>query len=58
MDRKLSVSGVYSAGTQSTVFTLPFVDAGVDTVVLGAGYTNKRESESMLLTVLPDQQQP
>jgi hypothetical protein len=42
MDRKLSLSGVYSGSTQSTTFTLPFLDAGMDTVVLGAGYTNKK----------------
>ncbi len=42
MDRKMSLTGVYNSTTKKTVFTLPFNDSGMDTVVLGAGWGNKK----------------
>lgn len=41
MDRKQNITGVYSSSTGETTFTLPFLDADMDTVVLGAGFGNK-----------------
>lgn len=42
MDRKQSLTGVYNSTTKKTTFTLPFLDADMDTVVLGAGFGNKK----------------
>lgn len=42
MDRKQSLTGMYNSGTKTTTFTLPFLDADMDTVVLGAGWGNKK----------------
>lgn len=42
MDRKMSLTGVYDPVTKKTVFTLPFEDTAMDTVVLGAGWGNKK----------------
>lgn len=42
MDRKQSLTGVYSSSTKKTTFTLPFLDANMNTVVLGAGFGNKK----------------
>lgn len=45
MDRKLSVIGVYNGTTKQTLFTLPFLDAQMDTVILGPGFGNKAGQE-------------
>ena len=42
MDRKMSLDGVYNSSTKKTVFTLPFLDTAMDTVVLGAGWGDKK----------------
>jgi hypothetical protein len=41
MDRKVSVTGVYDSPTKTTTWTLDFLDANMDTVVLGPGFGNK-----------------
>ena len=41
MDRKVSVTGVYSSTTKETTWTLPYKDTGADSVVLGGGWGEK-----------------
>jgi hypothetical protein len=42
LDRKKSLTGVYSSGTGLTTWTLPYIDAGTFSVILGSSFpTNK-----------------
>jgi hypothetical protein len=41
MDRKVSITGSYSSSTKKTSWTLPFLDEGMDTVVLGGGWGSR-----------------
>lgn len=41
LDRKTSLTGSYSAGTDTTTWTLPYSDAGTFEVILGSGFTGQ-----------------
>jgi hypothetical protein len=51
VDRKVSVTGVYSGTTQMTSWTLPYKDTAADTVVLGGGWDEK---SGLIMTVTVD----
>ena len=40
LDRRTSLTGTYDGANQWTTWTLPYVDAGTFTVVLGSGFTD------------------
>lgn len=42
MDKKVLVTGVYSASTKLTTFTVPFTDSAMDTVVLADQWESRR----------------
>ncbi len=44
LDRKVSLTGVYTSGTNKTVWTLPYVESGDVSVVLGSSFTSGKGS--------------
>jgi hypothetical protein len=42
LDRKVSLTGVYNAGTGLTTWTLPYADAGTFSVILSDSFTGRR----------------
>jgi hypothetical protein len=51
LDRKQTLTGVYNSGTNKTTWTLPFVETGSMSVVLGPAFTSG--SGSRLNTTMP-----